>query len=432
MCVSGQVVYLNQDEGFLQASNAGLRFVAKNMGEVGTGDLVDISGLPELGGASPILRAATVRKTGHAVLPAATNLDPAQLSFSGWDATRVCVKATLIQMRETAGEQILDLESGAFTFQARLNANAAELSPLIPGSQLQLTGVYAARNGKLLSSANGAIFDLLVNSPEDVMVLTRPPWWTPQRMAMTLGVVTLLLLAALLWITQLRRRVEQRSRQLEEQIGRRKLLEQRQAMDNERQRIARDIHDDLGTGLTQIILACRHLDHDATLQPASRAWAQESVNRASALTRSMDEVVWTINPGNDSLESLMTYLNKSAMDTFAMADIRCRWDLPEELPDLPLTAEMRHNLFLAAKEAIHNIVKHSGATEVWIRLAMNENGFALCIEDNGKSFNPAEPRERGHGLQHMFKRLQESGGKCEIECHPGEGTRIRFAVKIKP
>ena len=384
--------------------------------------------MPELGGASPILRVATVRKTGQDLLPAAMNLDSAQLSYSGWDATRVSVAATLVQMHTTAGEQILDLESGAITFLARLNTNAAALPPLIPGSRLQLTGVYAAKSGRLLSSANGAIFELLVNAPEDVTVRSRPPWWTPRRMAMALGVLFFVLLAALLWITQLRRRVEQRSRQLEEQIGRRKLLEQQRAMDNERQRIARDIHDDLGTGLTQIILASTHLDHDSSLSTASRPWARDIINRARSLTRTMDEVVWAINPRNDTLESLMSYLNKSAQDALSSADIRCRWDLPDELPDQPLTAEARHSLFLACKEAIHNIIKHAAASEVWIRLKLDGDNFSLAIEDNGKGFDPEILREHGHGLTNMRKRLEESGGRCEIKSQSAGGACVTFLM----
>jgi ligand-binding sensor domain-containing protein/signal transduction histidine kinase len=205
-------------------------------------------------------------------------------------------------------------------------------------------------------------------------------------------------------------------------------LEFQRAMDNERQRIARDIHDDLGTGLTQIIMAGTHLSHDATLSPTSRTWVQDIAARARNLTRSMDEVVWAINPRNDTLESLITYLNKSAQDALSLAGIRCRWDFPEELPDMPLSAEARHNLFLACKEAVHNIIKHAGASEVWIRLKLGEGIFTLIIEDNGTGFDPDVSRESGNGLPNMHKRMEECGGQCRIESESGS-TRIQFSLR---
>jgi signal transduction histidine kinase/ligand-binding sensor domain-containing protein len=208
-------------------------------------------------------------------------------------------------------------------------------------------------------------------------------------------------------------------------------LEFQRAMDNERQRIARDIHDDLGTGLTQIIMAGTHLSHDAALSSTSRTWVQDIAVRARSLTRSMDEVVWAINPRNDTLESLVTYLNKSAQDALSLAGIRCRWDVPEELPEMPLSAEVRHNLFLACKEAVHNIIKHAAASEVWIRLRLGEGTFTLSIEDNGTGFDPEARQPRGHGLENMRKRMEECGGQYKLESAPG-CTRIEFSLRAGP
>ena len=97
---------------------------------------------------------------------------------------------------------------------------------------------------------------------------------------------------------------------------------------------------------------------------------------------------------------------------------------------MPLSAEARHNLYLASKEALNNIVKHAAASEVWIRLQLNGAGFTLSIEDNGKSFDPARPPERGNGLQNMRKRLDDIGGQCEIESVPGSGTRVKLSVAL--
>ena len=131
----------------------------------------------------------------------------------------------------------------------------------------------------------------------------------------------------------------------------------------------------------------------------------------------MDEIVWAVNPRHDTLESLATYLEKFAQDWLATAGIRCRLDLPLQFPEWHLTSEVRHNVFLAFKEALHNAVKHSGASEVLIRLAVKEKSFELAVEDNGRGFAVGEkvtsvslaPRPRGV-RQRVGKHETAAGG----------------------
>lgn len=201
------------------------------------------------------------------------------------------------------------------------------------------------------------------------------------------------------------------------------------AMVQERQRIARDIHDDLGSGLTEIILLSDNLHDELPPSPGSEKMVGEISTRARALTRAMDEVVWAVNPRNDTLEGLLTYFNKFAQEYLSHAGVRCRMDLPLELPFVALSAEARHHLYLACKEALNNSVKHSGASEVWIRLQSVSENFVLSIEDNGKGFDAAQVA-RGQGLQNMRRRLEELGGRCEIHSQPGAGTRVALFIAI--
>ncbi len=205
-------------------------------------------------------------------------------------------------------------------------------------------------------------------------------------------------------------------------------LHLQRAMDQERHRIARDIHDDLGSGLTEIILLSDTLRDETAALPVSEKTATEISTRARSLTRAMDEVVWALNPRNDSLESLLTYLNKFAQEYLTRAGVRCRWDVPLELPPTPLSAETRHHLYLACKETLNNVVKHAGASEVWVRLEMGNGRFTLSIEDNGRGFDNTRTGERGNGLLNLRKRLEELGGSCVIESTLGSGTQIRFIV----
>jgi len=219
---------------------------------------------------------------------------------------------------------------------------------------------------------------------------------------------------------------------------RRKLerLERQQALERERARIAKDMHDELGAGLTRITLlsqtARAELGDPATVGPA----LDRIFDTARELTRALDEIVWAVNPRHDTLDSLATYLGRFAQEYLAAARIRCRLDVPVDLPAWPLTAEVRHNLFLAFKEALHNAVKHAGAAEVRVRLETCPQGFTLLVEDDGCGFDPAalqspssEPlQRRGHGLQNMRQRLADVGGRCEIESRPGAGTRVRLMI----
>ena len=215
---------------------------------------------------------------------------------------------------------------------------------------------------------------------------------------------------------------------LERSRSRRRLerLELQRTLDAERQRIARDIHDDLGSGLTEIILLSDSLDETTEPTSADQKMVAEISARARSLTRAMDEVVWAINPRNDSLEGFLTYLDRFTQDYLSRADVRCRWNVPLEVPEVPLSAEMRHNLYLACKEALHNVVKHARASEVSVRLDLAQEGLTLSIEDNGQGFAASVPPARGNGLSNMRQRLQELHGRCRVESDPGCGTRISF------
>ena len=120
------------------------------------------------------------------------------------------------------------------------------------GCRLELTGTYAALNGKAMTDAEGAAFEILLNSPDDVTVLARPPWWTPRRLAMAIGTLMVLLMSVMVWVRQLHRKVEQRTVQLAVQIQKREQVEHQNVLEQERARVARDLHDLLGSGLTEI------------------------------------------------------------------------------------------------------------------------------------------------------------------------------------
>ena len=226
---------------------------------------------------------------------------------------------------------------------------------------------------------------------------------------------------------------------------RRKLERARQQRDIERERarIARDIHDDLGAHLTRITMISESARMDTDLGHPERASSglEKIYDISRELTRRMDEIVWAVNPRHDTLESLANYLEKFAQDFLTTAGIRCRLDLPMHFPERRLTAEVRHNLFLACKEALHNVVKHSGASEACLRLTVNEKSFELVITDNGHGFlqeskphNASEGGRRlfsGNGLENMQRRLSSIEGICRVDSRPKKGTEIMFTVPLQ-
>ena len=172
------------------------------------------------------------------------------------------------------------------------------------------------------------------------------------------------------------------------------LVERREAVERERARIAQDIHDDLGANLTSINLLSQSVRREIN-DPVE---AIKDVDRigdcARHMIRTMEEIVWAVDPQHDTLDSLTSYIGKVAQELMNTAGIRYRLDFPMQLPAWPLTAEVRHNLFLAFKEAIHNIVKHSAAAEVRISLVIEPAAFTLIVEDNGCGFDPESLADR--------------------------------------
>ena len=210
-------------------------------------------------------------------------------------------------------------------------------------------------------------------------------------------------------------------------------LERQRGIENERARIAKDIHDDLGSTLTRITMLSDPARGAGEGTTSYAANLNQIHTAARELTRSMDEIVWAINPQHDTLESLMAYLEGFAQESLGTAKVRCRLEVPLHFPVLPLTAEARHNLFLAFKEALHNAVKHSGATEVRIIAGINPSEFTLILQDNGCGFSPVEADQNGfgNGLVNMCRRLAKIGGQCKIESVPGRGTNITFIVNLQ-
>jgi ligand-binding sensor domain-containing protein/signal transduction histidine kinase len=214
-------------------------------------------------------------------------------------------------------------------------------------------------------------------------------------------------------------------------------LEYQHAIERERARIARDMHDELGAKLTRISFqgatALRSLDDRAEAERQVGSMAET----ARDLVASLDEIVWAVDPGNDSLENLANYIARYASELCVDGPLSCDLIIPAQLPDRKLSTDVRHNIFLAVKESLNNALKHSGGTQVQVSVQAGDHELEVVIADNGHGINqpcPAEPNDRtrrtGHGLGNLQDRLEAINGRCEVKSLPGHGTRVRLIVPL--
>jgi signal transduction histidine kinase len=150
------------------------------------------------------------------------------------------------------------------------------------------------------------------------------------------------------------------------------------------------------------------------------------------MVSSLDEIVWAVNPANDSLPNLANYLCHLAEEFFRATGMRCRLDVAQSLPGAILTSEVRHALYLVVREALNNIAKHSQATEAWLRIHYHEQERALriVIEDNGRGFSRIADDQSRNGLSNMQSRLKKLGGEFECDSQIGKGTICRVYLPL--
>jgi len=196
-------------------------------------------------------------------------------------------------------------------------------------------------------------------------------------------------------------------------------------------RIAQDLHDDVGSRLTRVAMVTELAERETQPTSPSKPYIQNIAKTVRDITRAMDEIVWTINPRNDTLENLANYVFHYAQEYFQDSTVRCRLDLPHDLPDRRVTTEERHNLFMAVKEALNNVLKHSRATEVRIAMVKVDNRMAIIITDNGRGLDDKGAGPASDGLLNMSQRLAVIGGRFEIDSQQGQGTTVTMRLPVR-
>jgi signal transduction histidine kinase/ligand-binding sensor domain-containing protein len=252
-----------------------------------------------------------------------------------------------------------------------------------------------------------------------VRLMIVPPFW--MRWEFRLGAVLVLMGGAAAGALGVERRKQ--ARRLES-------LKRQHMLELERARISKDMHDEVGSSLTRIAL----LSEITRRQTDDGGEVSRNLDKITGLSRevieNVSQIVWAINPKHDSIDDLSAYVRSYVVDAFEQTNIRVTADFPELTERRMLTAQFRRNVFLAVKEAVHNILKHAAATEVRARLRVTDSRLEFSIEDNGAGFDPASARREGNGLQNMRQRVADLGGSWGVASEPGRGTRVWFEIGI--
>jgi signal transduction histidine kinase len=208
------------------------------------------------------------------------------------------------------------------------------------------------------------------------------------------------------------------------------LVEQRETLERERGRIARDMHDEVGAKLTRITVLSRLVLRRNLLSGKSAELLTGLADAARECVRRFDQIVWTVNPQNDSLQDLADYLANDAISYFDNTGVELRLKIPDELPELPVSATQRNNLLHAYEEAMSNALRHSGAHSVEISMKLEGAVFRVIVKDDGQWRERPETSGPRHGLDNMQTRMSDIGGQCAIERSQGSGTLVRLRVPL--
>jgi signal transduction histidine kinase len=199
----------------------------------------------------------------------------------------------------------------------------------------------------------------------------------------------------------------------------------------ERTRIAHDLHDNLGGGLTQLVLLGEAVRRELgeVAAPSSGEKLKRLCEQARLMGRNMKETVWLINSQHDTVSELASYLARYAETFFRDTSIRCRFAIDDNLPESPCGLGVRRNLLLGAKEAFNNALRHSGATKVELIVELRRSLLRIVVRDNGTGFD-IKTISPGEGLRNLQLRALEAGGQFLLRSNSGEGTAVEFLIPL--
>jgi signal transduction histidine kinase len=205
---------------------------------------------------------------------------------------------------------------------------------------------------------------------------------------------------------------------------------ERWLLQRERARIARDIHDDLGSRVTQLVLHGEVAQSELLADSKTRLQIDRICEEAREVLSTMDEILWAVNPQRDTLRDFASYVCGYAEEFLKTTPIQCLFEVDPEMSAAVFELPLRRSLLMAIKETLNNAVKHSEATELRLQIQWQSQRLVVVVQDNGRGFDPAPAKPGHNGLTNMAERMSELGGSCLITSAPGQGCRIEFSIPL--
>ena len=428
----GQMMARNADTLLVSEGAHRLRLASSSAQGTVPGDVVEVTGFARTGSISPVIVHPEVRVLSHDVLPEPVVVDPSKLPDMSQDGILIRMEGRVITDTIQGGERKLELEAGALRFLAAGPASAAGEGTFPRDSRIQVDGVYFAATSDPLTMGPGS-FEIRMAGDQSLTLVSSPPWWTPRKLLLLVAVLFGGLALVLGWVTGLQRVVKRRTSQLAEEIAKKEHAETERALEQERARVARDLHDELGAGLTEIGLLGSLVANPSVADSAKSGYLGPLGDVSRSLVSALDGIVWAINPDYDAVDDLAGYLWLQAQRLLNPAGIECSRVTPVSIPSGRLGSRSRQSLLLAFKAALNNVMKHSGASRVDLAIRVEQDNVIVSIADNGAGIpGGSTPLPGSQGLAGMRERMRDLGGDCEIVARPEGGTVVNLMLPLRP
>ncbi|MCH8568399.1 MAG: histidine kinase [Balneolales bacterium] len=326
-------------------------------------------------------------------------------------------------------QNIIDIEFASLEYSSpKKNRHKYRLPPFIEdwididlNRQITLTNLDpGSYKLEIIASNNDAVW---ASESRVMLIDVIPPFWMTLSFRLLIFFMLISAVGAVVWIVS-NRKYKARLRELEYKM----------AVDNERLRISRDMHDNLGSRLTQIQLMSRSKARKKKGEVLEKT-LEEISKETEGVIQNVSQIVWALNPENDTLENMVGFMIQYTETFCQRAGIACRINADDEFPNLSVTSDKRHHLIHVVKEAVNNAVKHASCSILKLNLHCKEqnNGLQLLIsiEDNGAGFDPELVKsKKRNGLKSIKSRVESIGGEFYIDSSPGYGTRVHISYTV--
>jgi signal transduction histidine kinase len=432
--IIGEVTLEDTAWFFVQDGTGGIRVQAPAHSTVKIGQSVEVAGFPVTRGATRVLSDVIIRTTADFPGARPSTLDLTEGLPIRQNGSLIRAEATLLKAKTIGNSQILELQRGGRVFTATLLTEHGTLKQVSLGSQVAITGVCDTESTALplgttaKEKAALASLNIWLRTSADLKILSGPPWWTWKRAAMLISTLFAILAAALLWVYFLRRRLQrQKTLQLafSEQVLKR--------LEDERRRIAANLHDGLG----QVLLAIRNQTLLAMQRsPETNDVRQRLEEISDATSQALDEVR-QITHGLRPYQLNRLGLTQAIRATLNQVSSDSRIVFANRVDDVDnvFDQDSEIHVYRIVQEAVNNVIKHSAANEVAVVIKNRASTVSVSIRDNGRGFDPnsvaaSAPNALGYGLSGIAERVRILGGTLTIDSRPGKGTNLSIEIPV--